>query len=223
MVSHPSSRPTGRHLIWQQLQRLTRPVLVGVGALALTLLVSSPFWLPPIGRWVALSAQDVRHADAIVVLGGAVVRTNHGMRLYEQGVAPLIWHTGWVYGDSANPASEQLATRIGREHTIPDEALTLVTTYSTWEDGAAVAELVQEQGADQLVVVTSWHHSRRALCVVRHHLRGSEVEVTFSSARVPPHDPNDWWQHPAMRRLVLEELAKLAYYGLRYGLPVWEC
>jgi hypothetical protein len=60
------------------------------------------------------------------------------------------------------------------------------TARSTAENAAEVAAIAQRLGADEVVVVTSRWHARRAGVLVRGALRGSGITVTTSSPPDPP-------------------------------------
>jgi uncharacterized SAM-binding protein YcdF (DUF218 family) len=182
-----------------------------------------------VGAWVSLPPHPAR-ADVIVVSGGASNRTQHAVELFEQGMASELWHTGWSDAESTLSNREKLATMLpaayrDRDHPVPEEAIHLLATSTTWEDGQTVAALAQERGIERILVVTDWHHSRRAVCVLRHHLKGSEITVLYDAAlREPENLHGAWWlRNTSTRRLVWQELQKLAYYMVRYGLPLWEC
>ncbi len=92
----------------------------------------------------------------------------------------------------------------------PDVPIVSETTArSTAENAAEVAAVARRLGADEVVVVTSSWHARRAGLLVRAALRGSGIVVKTSS---PPGPPS--------ARLLAREagcMAALPYHLLRNG------
>lgn len=146
-----------------------------------------------------------------MVLGGSPYRTLHAAALLQEGMAPEIWQTGWT--DEKHRLPEGIA----------DESAYLMVTHSTWEDGQAIAALARVRHVQRILVVTDWFHSRRALCVLQHHLRGSNVAISYTPVSQPPESLNSWWWWEwRTREHVLSELGKLLYYWIRYGVPFWK-
>lgn len=195
-----------------------------IGLLLVVVVLTASLWLPGIGRWLARPATTTP-ADAIVVLsGGGPERMMHGIALYNQGLAPQLWYTG----DAPIPAMTnftdgQFARRLAIEQGVAPEAIHLLETTSTWEDGQEIAAQVSQTHARRILVVTNWYHSRRALCVVRHHLAGLAVEVDYAAPPAQTYGPANWWQQEEGLVDVLSELIKFGFYWWRYGLAPWRC
>jgi uncharacterized SAM-binding protein YcdF (DUF218 family) len=189
--------------------------IVGIGSL---LLISGTL----AGSWLSLPSQPVP-ADAIVVFGGASNRTRYGIELFEQGLAPELWQTGWSASETPASNREQLTTAANAEDGLPEQSIRLLETSTTWEDGREVARVAQRQGKHHLLVVTDWHHSRRAVCMLRHHLADSGITVSFASSLPAPDHLTTWWLDEHSRHLVISEWQKLLYYWMWYGVPPWTC
>jgi uncharacterized SAM-binding protein YcdF (DUF218 family) len=198
------------------------------GVLLLLALATASIWLPWIGQWLVLPHSEQR-ADAIAVFGGGSDRTCLASRLYRQGMAPQVWHTGWRHDD------QWLEHVINGEYphrqfldTVPEHARQLRETTSTWEDAQEIAQLASDQQPRSLLVITDWFHSRRALCTLRHRLHGSDaIAIYYVPVPLPEDDPTGtpatWWQHETRRAQVLSEYLKLGYYLLRYGVVPVGC
>jgi uncharacterized SAM-binding protein YcdF (DUF218 family) len=172
------------------------------------------------GPWLVVPPNP-HPADAIVILG--LDRTDYGIKLFKQGMAPEIWHTGWNSPESDASINNRIQAKLQAAH-IPHEAVHLLTTSSTWEDGEETAALARQRGVRSILVVTDWYHSRRALCVIRHHLKGSGVDIYYAQRGKPYPHLETWWKKGNSNYGLVElELKKLAYYFVRYGLPLWEC
>lgn len=178
------------------------------------LLVTSSYWLPIIGTWVAVPTH-LAPADVIIVSGGSAARTLHGVTLYHQGLGPELWHTGYARGKQRISA-EILARGVSAG------AFHYLSTTSTWTDGEQIAAEIRARDLRRVLLVTDWWHSRRALCSLRSQLGEYSVEVAFSPAPSPT-GPSDWWSDQATRTHVMSELVKMGYYIVRYGMRPWRC
>ncbi len=193
-------------------------------ALTLSILVLAAIivWLPWIGTWLAMSPSP-QPVDAIVVLGSDSSRYAHGIELYRQGFAPELWITG----DETMPVgaisfAQQMAREIEKVG-VPRTAIHVLATTSTWEDGREIAALAQARHIHRILVVTSWYHNRRALCVIRQHLGDSGVDVYYDPPLDSAYGPTQWWRSGDRRGVVFSELVKLGGYAVRYGLNLGRC
>jgi uncharacterized SAM-binding protein YcdF (DUF218 family) len=175
-------------------------------------------WMPAVGEWLSYPPRDVpAKADAIIVYGGNRERTDYGLELYQQGVAPEVWRTG--YASFRNDITQQ-ALHEG----VPAEDFLWLETNSTWEDGAKIAATIQQRNVESVLLVTDWWHSRRALCTTQIHLGNHDVEVYYTPSPTRMADrPDNWWQQRRGWQHVMSELAKFGYYWPRYGMNPWEC
>jgi uncharacterized SAM-binding protein YcdF (DUF218 family) len=161
---------------------------------------------------------ELQPADAIVVHGGNLSRTRYGIDLYQRGLAPELWHTGFTQDMARNAMLSEMIAGGG----IPPAAFSSLASTSTWTDAAQIAQAARARGAHRLLVITDWWHSRRAICADRQQLRGVPVAIFFAPAPSPA-GPDRWWQDAWTCRHVVVELVKLGYYALRYGLRPWDC
>jgi hypothetical protein len=190
--------------------------LVALATLTLTAILIIHYAGPTLNAPTALP----HNADAIAVHAGNLERLKYGVTLYQQGLAPEVWYTGDTEQYSRHIEQAQ---EIAAEGGIPANRFHLLATTSTWEDGREIARLAKERGIERLIIVTDWPHSRRAFCVDRHHFRGSNITLFYTTPPDPPFGPDTWRQHPAGRRVVLRELGKIMLYWLYYGLNPWNC
>jgi hypothetical protein len=187
-------------------------------------------WLPWIGQWLMIPP-NVHQADAIAVFGGEHERTQLASRLYRQGMAPQVWHTGWR-SESARFPRRGIIAAANQEllDTVPEHALYLLDTENTWEDAQAIANLAREHNVRSILVVTNWFHSRRALCSLRYHMHHTDdITIYYSPVLIEERERererniDAWWRQERIRRIVYSEYRKLAYYLLNYGVIPWGC
>jgi uncharacterized SAM-binding protein YcdF (DUF218 family) len=97
----------------------------------------------------------------------------------------IVLFSGWARGRSTSPEADLMAARWStptRAQLIDREART------TLGNAVAVARAARQLGADEVVVVTSRWHARRAAVLVRAALTGSGARLSVVSAdeRLPP-------------------------------------
>lgn len=188
-------------------------LLGGLLALGLAALLGAELWLLAVGRWLAAPSRPAP-AEVIVVLGGGYDRMRYGAELRERGYAPELWQTGRAWDGEAILA-------IRDERGWDPASVAFLPATSTWEDAAAIVAHAERHGTRRILLVTSWYHSRRARCLLQHHLAGRDLAVAFAAP--PGAGPEGWWRDPVARRDVAGELVKLAGYGLLYGVSPLGC
>jgi uncharacterized SAM-binding protein YcdF (DUF218 family) len=202
-------------------QRPIRVVALGILALGLVI-ITRTVWLSWVGAWLALPV-DPQPAEVIVVLAGDPQRLDHAVDLYRQGFASEIWITGNVVSPRRKISPAVVMRQKAEAEGVPAGAIHLLATTTTWEDGHEVTALAQSRQIHSMLVVTSWYHSRRALCVIRQQFGQSTVAVHYDPAPDLTDGPDQWWRSSDRRDAVLGELAKLVGYALRYGLNLGRC
>lgn len=151
--------------------------------------------------WVAAHQDDVRPAEAIVVLGAAQYngrpspvlegRLRHAADLYERGIAPLVVVTGGSReGDNFTEAAASASWL--SDNGVPGGAVERETTGSTsYESLAATARFLAERGISDVVLVSDPFHAYRIGAI------GDEVgmEATVSPTPHSPIDGAEQWRH----------------------------
>ena len=163
---------------------------------------------------------DVRPADVIVVLGGEwPKRIERAAALFQQGLAPQIWITGARNRGSTASMSVDLARRAG----VPADAIAVLSSGNTWEDASVVVAGATREHVRSILLVTSWYHSRRALCVVRQRFSGSTVAVFHDTVPNAQYDQDSWWRYSGGWFRVAREAAAFLWYWAYHGLAPWDC
>jgi len=161
--------------------------LVAAGALGLWILATPWMGETLIGslesQFPPDSVEAVPAADAIVVLGGGVGPTVpprlypdlndagdrlwHGTRLYRAGVAPRIILSGGTPPGRTAPGAPAMK-RLLTDWKVPaDSILVEPESNTTYENARFTAALCRKRGIDEVVLVTSAAHMRRALATFR--------------------------------------------------------
>jgi uncharacterized SAM-binding protein YcdF (DUF218 family) len=197
--------------------RRRRTQVAGLGALLLLSGIAAVVYR--VGQNLGVPAQ-LHPADAIVVLGGEWPnRIDRGIALFQRDLAPEIWITGDGKG-TGNPAKS--AERARREG-VPAEAIRILLSTSTWEDAGAAAALAARRNVHSVLVVTSWYHSRRALCVMQRRFAGSGVAVYHDSAPNSQYGADSWWRYVGTWYRVAREVAAFGWYWADHDLSPWSC
>ena len=100
-------------------------------------------------------------ADALVVLGGGDERPTRAAELFKQGAAPKVIVSG--SGDC------EFHERSLEKNGVPAAAIVLECDSKTTQENAKFSiPVLRQMGARHVIIVTSWYHSRRALCCFKH-------------------------------------------------------
>jgi uncharacterized SAM-binding protein YcdF (DUF218 family) len=174
-------------------------------ALLLVLGLTAVFLFP---QQVLVIDNGRTQADAIVLLGGGSgERPTRAAELFRAGVAPRIIVSG--AGDAGG--NRLLLMNRG----VPSSAIELEPNSKTTKENAQFSiPLLRAEGAERVVVVTSWYHSRRALKCFRHY--ASDIQF-YSSPSYFGFARADWSRENLRRRIRAEYIKTLGYW-LCYGI-----
>ncbi len=205
--------------------RLVKSVIPFVGILLVWTFVA-PFLAERL-----IVARPMDHADAILVLAGSgayLERTNKAAFLYKEGVASRVLLTndgkiaGWSRKEQRNPRYVELAKRRLVAQGVPESAIEI---FSPEVSGTiAEAKLLGKKAAERrwksLLIVTSAHHTRRALRTFESVFAANGVETQIGI--VPALNGEQtlpasyWWLTATGWQDVAGEYVKSAYYYLAY-------
>lgn len=188
-------------------------------------------------RYPAVAADEAPAADAIVVLGGGVApalaprvspelrhagdRLRMGFDLWAAGRAARIITTGGPHraapdGQTQAAAMAELLMRWG----VPEaDIIVRGDSATTYEDALTVRRVVEREGFDQVLLVTSALHMRRAQAVFDSQgVHVLPVPANFEGLHERPRHWSDWL--PGAEALwissrVWHEHAGLLYYRMR--------
>jgi uncharacterized SAM-binding protein YcdF (DUF218 family) len=176
-----------------------------------------------IGLWFSPGLLTVQHlpakADVIVVLGGdSTYRPARALELYQSGLAPRILISG--NGDCEEVLVALVGKGVPRDHVDME-----CDSRTTRENALLCAPRLRALSARQVILVTSWFHSRRALRCFQHYM----PEIDFVSLPTAVDRPTrsgqretfSGWPEPSELRPVLLEYLKVIYYWGRFGVSPW--
>lgn len=150
-------------------------------------------------------------ANAMVVLGGEPwTRPTRGAEVFKESHPALVIVSG--NGDCQDVRRQMEAQGV------PASVIeTECQSRSTQENALQSVKLLRAHQATNVVLVTSWFHSRRALAC----FRKAAPEITFASR--PTACPASGVRHPDAYtfKRVIQEYAKIVYYRVFYGVASW--
>jgi len=119
---------------------------------------------------------------------------------------------GLTYDDSEARLARELAA-LGVKNIVR-----LPRVAGTEEQGGVLPAWCREHRIRSLVLVTSWHHSRRVRRVLERDMQRTPVEFSVRVARYSDFGPEDWWQTHEGLRVAGAEMQKLLWDVLRHPL-----
>jgi hypothetical protein len=165
-------------------------------------------------QWMV--SDDIRLADAIVVLGGALdVRPAAAAALYEKGIAPLIL----VSRSDADRGREALRMRERLLASgVPARAIVdfRIRLHSTYGEARGVVEFAKSGGIKRLIVPVEIFQTRRVQWIFQRELSRCGITVAVRAIIPPDYNVYNWWQTKSGRMNFRNELIKFAYYRFRY-------
>lgn len=166
-----------------------------------------------VGVGFYLSPQDkLAVSDAIVVVSGGETnqRVAEGVKLYKASWAKTLIMSGASRDAKDSNAAAMKRTAINSG--VPKEAIiTEDKSMNTFENATYVREIIEQNKFNQLILVTSPYHQRRAALVFSKALKGLPVKIINHSSIDSAWRKNGWWLDPWARALTLSEVQKVIY------------
>jgi uncharacterized SAM-binding protein YcdF (DUF218 family) len=171
-----------------------------------------------LNQWMAEPARLVP-SDAIVVLGGSMSssgilslesqrRTDRGIELYRQGLAPVLVLLGG--STEGGPTEAEVRAAQARLHGIPADAiLTDTRAHTTREEATRVRALLEPRRARTVLLVTNAGHLARACPLFER--AGFEVRSVPSD---PPFEAEEPESRLAQTRVLVKEILGWLYYRI---------
>lgn len=196
-------------------------LIVGAGLLL--------FWRPLlVGLGQFLIVDDTPpQADFIYVLNSDIhTRPLYAARLYNQGVASKIVIAR--VRDSATtrsglmPNITDLSVQVMLDNDVDPADIELLTDFpvsSTYEEMLVLREYLRQESADEVIVLTTGFHTRRARWIMDRGLTGLPVRISTYAAPHNRFDHTNWWESEEGFLYAVNEYLKLGYYMIQYRNP----
>jgi uncharacterized SAM-binding protein YcdF (DUF218 family) len=162
------------------------------------------------GRWLVVDAPQP--ADAILVLAGETDRRPaRALELLQQGYARKIVMD--VPADAKIYKFTQV--ELAREYIqdLPQRtaiAICQINGLSTRDESREARDCLEHENAGSVLIVTSDFHTRRALSIFCHELRGKPVSV--AAARNDVQFGLRWWTHRQWAKTAADEWLRLLWW-----------
>lgn len=148
---------------------------------------------------------ETHHAQAIIVLGGGTPQRQYkAIELYKLGYAPIIVSSGDGEGENASLIYIQ-------QGVLQNSLIIESQSKSTWENAVKTIPLLRERGITNVILVTSWFHSRRALWTFER----IAPDIKFHSNPTYWGARRDLWKPCGLRRYIILEFIKTPWYWIR--------
>jgi uncharacterized SAM-binding protein YcdF (DUF218 family) len=163
------------------------------------------------GRFLVVDGPQ--RSDVILVLAGETdVRPNRALQLMRQGYAPRIVLDVPAATRIYDSTLLQLAEKYVQS--LPEAAslrICPIIGLSTREESHDAERCLASEGGTRVLIVTSDFHTRRALSIFRHELRGKTFSV--AAAQDKTQFGSRWWTHRQWSKICLEEWLKLLWWA----------
>jgi uncharacterized SAM-binding protein YcdF (DUF218 family) len=190
----PDDRPARRTVRVRRApgRRPRRPLRWAVRIVALLLLIGAGYLAVSLLQvWSTGRTDQARPVDAIVVMGAAqydgvpspqlAARLDHVADLWPQGLAPLVVATGGNRPGDRFTEAEASAAYLA-ERGVPADAILLEDQgTSSYESLRNVAELLEQRGLDDVLIVTDPYHSLRSRLIAEQVGLRAHVSPTTTS------------------------------------------
>lgn len=172
---------------------------------------------------VLIQEDVLKNADAIIVLsGGGYDRGNEAVKLFNEGLGPVMICTGAnpvydlrsfgvdtleCYGSSAN------LLRLG----VPDSCIRVIAAgTSTFEEADTLRHYLEANKYRTVILVTSKLHTGRVKRVFTHKFQGAAITFFVHGAASSRYDELNWWKNEDGLIALNNEWLKTIYYFLKY-------
>lgn len=164
------------------------------------------------GQFLVVDAPE--RSDVILVLAGETDRRpTRALQLLDQGYGRRVM----IDVPSASKIYDRSQVQIAEEYvrSLPSAAsvrICSITGLSTREESHDVEKCLQSEQASKVLIVTSEFHTRRALSIFRHEIRGRSFSV--AGVRDETQFGTQWWAHRQWAKTCLEEWQRLLWWSI---------
>ncbi|MGE0267501.1 MAG: YdcF family protein [Candidatus Omnitrophota bacterium] len=173
------------------------------------LIASKDYYLPLFGSFLVIK-DDLKPADAVIVLGGEEERIYYAVKLYKQKLVKYIVITGGGVTGREISIAGWLKIRALKSG-VPEKNILLETKAEhTYQHPIFVKPILVEHGFTSAIVVSSPYHMRRSVMLFNRAFRMSGINLTYIPVADSWFKSDRWWKSSDGRRIVFSEYIKLA-------------
>jgi uncharacterized SAM-binding protein YcdF (DUF218 family) len=179
------------------------------------------------GGWLIVEA-PLERADAILVLSGSasyIERADEAAALFKAGVSPRILLTndngrgGWNDAEERNPYFFELSRSRLVSNGVPPTAIEVLMPAAIGTHGEAeiVVDAALQRNFRSLMIVTSPHHTRRALWTYKRTILEKHAPLILGVRPASnSQSGTEWYWQWLEWPTISSEYVKLVYYQMRY-------
>lgn len=160
-----------------------------------------------------LIVEAPEHSDVILVLAGETDhRPARALELLDQGYGRKVVLDVPAGVKIFDVSEAQLAAKYGEDHSRGGAVdVCPITGLSTRDESRDAEKCLSREKGNRILIVTSAFHTRRALSIFRHEVRGKSFSVSGS------HDSEQfgtrWWTHRQWAKTCLDEWLRLLWWN----------
>jgi DUF218 domain len=184
---------------------------IRIAILAALLLAAILMFAANAGRLLIVEAPE--RSDVILVLAGETDhRPTRALELLDQGYGRRVVLDVPASVKIFDVSEVQLAAKYGEDHS-PSGAVDVcpITGLSTRDESRDAEKCLSREKGNRILIVTSAFHTRRALSIFRHEVRGKSFSVSAS------HDSEQfgarWWTHRQWAKTCVDEWLRLLWWS----------
>ncbi len=174
-----------------------------------------------LGYWLSAPANEPAKADLIVTLGGGIgERDQMAVDLYKAGYAKKILLTGMGgFVDSGKGFYQSPRSLFLLKQGIPAETLLFDgLSVNTHQEALNLAILLTAHHWHSALVVSDPPHLRRLDFCLSPVFKKAGLSYRLIASSVPTWQADRWWQEERWRQFCINELEKLIFYAVVYGV-----
>lgn len=186
-----------------------------------TLLLLLAILFVNLGHWLSEPVNKPVKTDLIVTLGGGgIERDQMAADLYKAGYAKKILLTGMYASLRAGQSYYQSPRSLFLlKQGIPAEALLFDgLSINTHQEAINIAIVLTAHHWHSALVVTDPPHIRRVGFCLSSVFKKTNLSYWLIQSDVPTWHADRWWQDERWRRFSLDEVLKLIFYAIVYGV-----
>jgi uncharacterized SAM-binding protein YcdF (DUF218 family) len=184
-------------------------------------------WLASIGHWLDIGKEPHKVDHLVLLPGDENVRPFVAAALVKAAFArdillPQNFPSPAIEDGLIRPTHEVTAEVLRRRGVGSDKLRVLaMKSDGTIDDARATKEVLDQEPAATVAVVTSFYHTRRARMSFRAVYGSRADEFLYISAPVTDIDADHWWQSDTGTQMIASELVKVGLYWVAYGPGVY--
>ena len=164
--------------------------------------------------WLVVAGDDLKADIGVVLGGGGGSRLRKGLALYDEERIDRLVLVGkskenWVY----------IQNNLCLDCSIEDRDVSILEgSIDTFTDASLLAEFIDSDDIESILVITDPYHTRRALITFESVFQESGVEISIESSgdygdKLPPDE--SWWRDDLTLQVIWEEIGKIMAFYLR--------